>query len=228
MRSAAPTPASTGTRPPLRRSRSLSRDRADYRRRRLALTVTDMEYLGLANPEFLQNGSRLVEFGRRALALQREKLTVRPEQRQRPPGEPLQGSDRARGDDVRGVLTRDLLGPRPAYGDMRQRQEIDALLKKDGTPQKRLQKRYGQIRTHDREHDARQAGARADIDDGRGVGDQLGQHGTVEHMPIPETLDLARSDETALDAGAGQKSGVPLRGGKRVTEDLAGDRRRRK
>lgn len=228
MRSTAPTPASTGTRPPLRRLRDPPRDRANYRRRRLDLTVTDVEYLCHADPEFLQNGSCFVEFRRRALTFQREKFAFRPEQRQCPPGESLKGSDGPGRDDVHGVLTGDLLGTRPAYGDVRERQEINAFLKKDSTPQKRLQERYRQIRAHDRENDARQAGARAHINDIRRLGHQFGQHGTVEYMPVPKTLDLARSDETALDAGTGQEGGVPLGEGKRVTEDLAGGRRRRK
>jgi hypothetical protein len=190
--------------------------------------VTDVEYLRHADPEFLQNGSCFVEFSRRALTFQREKLTFRPEQGQRPPGESLEWSDGPGRDDVHGVLIGDLLGTRPAYGDVRERQEINAFLKEDSTPQKRLQERYRQIRPHDRENDARKTGARADVDDVRRVGDQFAQHGTVEHMPVPETLDLARSDETALDAGTGQEGGVPLGEGKRVTEDLAGGRRRRK
>ncbi|GLY87896.1 hypothetical protein Airi02_058250 [Actinoallomurus iriomotensis] len=190
--------------------------------------MTDVEYLCHADAEFLQNGSCFIEFRRRALAFQREKLTFRPQQRQGPPGESLKGSDGPGGDDVNGVLTGDLLGTCPAYGDVRERQEINAFLKKDSTPQKRLQECYRQIRSHDRENDTRQAGARAHVNDVRRVGDQLGQNGTVEHVPVPEALDLARSDETALDAGTGQERGVPLGEGKRVPEDLAGGRRRRK
>jgi hypothetical protein len=183
-----------------------------------------VDYLCRANPEFLQNGLCFFEFGRSALAFQRQQLTVRPEQRQRPPGETFERSDRPRRDHIGGVLTDHLLGSRPAYGDVRQAEKVDALLKEDGTPQQRLQQRDRQIGPHDREDDAGQSRARTHVDDLSGRRDEFAQYGAVENVPFPETLDLTGTDEAPLDAWAGQELGVALGDGKSVPEDLTGRR----
>jgi hypothetical protein len=183
-----------------------------------------VEYLCRANPEFLQNGLCFFEFGRRALTFQREQLSIRPEQRQRPAGQPFEGCHGTRRDHIDRVLTDDLLGTRPPYGDVGQLEKVDALLQKDGTPQQRLQQRDGQIRTQDRQHDAGQSRARADVDQVSVGRNELRQHRTVENMPVPEALDLTRADQTALDTWTGQELGVPLGDGKRVAEDVMGRR----
>jgi hypothetical protein len=190
--------------------------------------VTDVDYLCRTNPEFLQNGSRFFEFGRRTLTLERQELTIRPQQRQCPPGQAGERRDGARGHHVRGVLTGDLLGARSPDHDVRQPEEVHTLLKKDGTPQERLQQRDRQIRTHDRENDAGQTGTRADIDELSRLRDQFGDHGAVEDMPVPQALDLSGTDESALHTRAGQELGVPRGQGERVAEDLMGLRRCRK
>jgi hypothetical protein len=187
-----------------------------------------VEYLCRANPEFLQNGSCFVELGRGALTLHRQQLTFRSQQRQCPPRKSLEWRDSPGGDDIGGILADDVLGTRPPYGHVGEIQQGDALLQKDGAPQERLQQGDGYVRTHDREHDTGQACAGTDIDDIRLSRDEFREYRTVEDMPVPQTLDLAWTDEAAFDTRAGKELGVALGGGECVAEDVMSDRRRRK
>jgi hypothetical protein len=187
-----------------------------------------VEYLCRANPEFLQNGSCFVELDRGALTLHRQQLTFRPQQRQCPPRESLEWRDSPGGDHIGGILADDVLGTRPPHGHVGEIQQRDALLQKNRTPQERLQQGDGDVRAHDREHDAGQPSAGTDIDHIRLSRDEFREYRAVEDMPVPQTLDLAWTDEAAFHTRAGKELGIPLGDGERVTEDVMSDRRRRK
>ena len=64
-----------------------------------------------------------------------------------------------------------------------------------------LQQRHLKVGSEHGQGDARDPGAAADVDDRATVGEQVGQRGAVQHVPIPETVDLPGTDDPPLDPG---------------------------
>lgn len=97
-------------------------------------------------------------------------------------------------------LAEDFLGASAHHGHMVQPQQLHNLLEEIGTAQQRLEKSDLQVGTHQCQRDAGQTGAGADIADGDPLRHDLGEHGAVQQVPLPQPRHLTRTDQTALDA----------------------------
>ena len=87
-----------------------------------------------------------------------------------------------------------------------------------------------QVRAAERQHQAGQAGAAADVDHPRVLGQQLGQHGAVQQVPLPQPRHLARADQAARRRRrrpAARRSAGPAAAGPRRRAAAAGGGRRR-
>ena len=151
-------------------------------------------------PSAVQRRAGRGQLGRGLLALHRQQPSARVQQRQRPAGEPVDRSDGARGDDVDLDLAVQLLGARPADQGVAQPELLDRLGQERGPALQRLDQHDLDLRALDREHQAGQAGAGAEVEHDLAVLDQRGQPGAVEQVPLPQPRCLARAEQTALDA----------------------------
>ena len=128
-----------------------------------------------------------------------------------------QPSSRGRGATARDVTTSKLR--RPCSSSARaadhlhliaQPQLFDDLDEERGATQQGLDQRHLDVGPGQRQHQAGQAGAGADVAHTDTLRHPLREHGAVQHVPVPEPGNLAWPDEAALDTGVGEQRGVPL------------------
>jgi hypothetical protein len=87
---------------------------------------------------------------------------------------------------------------------------VDNLVQERHAPSQRVDQIHDQVSAPASEHDARQSRSTADIDDPHADRQQVRHNRTVEQVPIPQPRDLARPDQPANDAVAGQSGRVAL------------------
>jgi hypothetical protein len=87
---------------------------------------------------------------------------------------------------------------------------VHNLIQECHPPSKRVDEVHDQVTTPASEHDAGQSRSTADIDDSRTDRQQVGHNRTVEQVPIPQPGDLARPDQPANHAVAGDPGRVAL------------------
>lgn len=103
----------------------------------------------------------------------------------------------------------DLLGPAADDRHVVQPQQLDNFLKEIRPPKQRLQQGDLQIRTHQRQRNTRETGAGTHIADRDALGHDLGEHRTVQQVPLPQPRHLTRTDQPSLDPGIGKQFRVP-------------------
>jgi hypothetical protein len=79
-----------------------------------------------------------------------------------------------------------------------------------------------EVRSRDRDGDARQAGTAAHVDDLGALGEGVLDDSTVEDVPIPEDRHLTRTDEPVADPGVGEDLCERLSERKALAEEPAG------
>lgn len=188
--------------------------------------MTDPENLGSAHAKIVQYRAGIIEFRNDPLTLPRQQFACRAKQWHGPADEPLQRGDRPRGHDIGRQLASHLLRPRPADTDAVESEQIHAFFEEDRSAEKRFEQSDRQIRSHERQDDAGQPGAGAEIDHLGTDRDHLCRHRAVQEMPLPQSVHLAGTDEAPLNADITQKLGISLHGRQCVTEEIARARRR--
>lgn len=115
-----------------------------------------------------------------------------------------------------------LLGPTAHNRHVAQPQQFDDLLKEIRPPQQGLQQGDLEVRTHQCERNTREARAGAHIADRDALGHDLGEHGTVQQMPLPKPRHLTWTDQSPFHSGIRQQFRVP----DSLREELAENRLR--
>ena len=127
-----------------------------------------------------------------------------------------QASSRGSGATAREVTTSNrhrpvqLLRPRATDLTARQPELRHRLLQEGGTPQQRFDQGHLQVRARDGQHYPGQPGTGPEVADRGVLGHDLREHGAVHEVPLPQPRHLARTDQAAHHAVAGQHRGVPL------------------
>lgn len=91
------------------------------------------------------------------------------------------------------------LGPAADDRHMIQAQQLDDLLKEVGPPQKRLEQRDLQIGAHQSQRNTGKPGPGPHVAHRDALRNHLGEHRTVQQVALPQSRDLARTDQTPLD-----------------------------
>ena len=144
-----------------------------------------------------------------------------------PAGEVVEGGDGAGGDDV-GVAGQDHVGLAAPDGHaFTEAVAEDHLLQEIAATLERLDEDDAEIRSHEREHQAGQAGAGADVGYEFALVYGLGEGGAVEQMAVPEARHLARSDKAANDALGGELASVVVEAREYVGRESLGGLGRR-
>ena len=92
--------------------------------------------------------------------------------------------------------------------DVIQAQPGHDLVEKRRPAQQGLDQGHGDVRARDGHHEARQSRSCPDVAHRGTVRDHLAQDGRVEHVPVPELVDLAWSDQSPHHSLSSQEFGV--------------------
>ncbi len=176
-----------------------SDDDTDYRGRRYDPIVADPQNLCAPHAKSRQDRTRGRQFLLGVLPLDGKNLPARPEQSSRPSSEPVKRRDRSRGRDVGLNDSGLLLGAGTNHGRVRQIQLAQALLKEYRTAKQWLKQDHAHSRPEHGEHYPGQPRAGSNVDELATVRQQLGNHGAVQQMPVPEAGCLPRPNQTARD-----------------------------
>lgn len=169
----------------------------------------NLEHLGAALEDFrfatagLPDGDAIAfDFLSSARSFEGDQSTLGTHEREAPVREPGQGSDRPGGDDIRAteLLTYLPLLRAPADNGDGEFQLLGNLGQPVDPAGHRFEQNDIEVRSADRERYTRKPRARADVDHAGAVGDPLTDHGGVEDVALPQPVNLAGSDEPALDA----------------------------
>lgn len=108
----------------------------------------------------------------------------------------------------------------PAHHDdpVAQAQFVDDLGEEGRPAQQRFEQAHVEVRAGQRQRDARQAGAAADVHDVRRRRDGLADGDAVEHVAIPDAVHLAGPHQAPLDALGRQQPRVDVRAAGLVPE----------
>jgi hypothetical protein len=156
-----------------------------------------------------------------SLALHGQHSTARLKQRQTPPGQLIERCNSPGRNDVDrsgGVSHSTLLGT-PADHGHRKAQEVDGLGEEVSATEQWFDEGDGYIGADEREGNAGQSGATADVGDALPGLQQFADGGAIENVSVPYPGDFTGADQTALDSSPRQYCGV-LRGDiQAVTKD---------
>jgi hypothetical protein len=153
-----------------------------------------------------------IDFVGCTLALHRQHASTFSKERRAPPGELVERGDRPGRDGVDlpdGASNVLVLCPASHHCDV-EPEFIGDLGEELRTAQERLDEDHPNSRTRERQWDAGESCAATDVGHGFAIVDQFRDGSAVENVPGPQPVDLCRTDQTALDAGAGQDPGVVL------------------
>ncbi|BBZ31143.1 hypothetical protein MMAD_54380 [Mycolicibacterium madagascariense] len=116
----------------------------------------------------------------------------------------------------------------PADYRHRNTEQLDDLAEKLRPPQERLDQGDRDVGPRQPQGNARQSRATADVCDALPRVQQFGHRGAIQNVPFPESIDFPWTNESTLDAGAGQHGRILLCQLEAFPEHCRSGRRRRR